>query len=59
MGYDTHNSILNMGSTFIFTIFYAFCVVIAIITKLISIKFGVGLKLYNFMKKKLFFGFII
>ena len=59
MGYETHNSILNMGSTFLFIILYAIFVVVAFITKHISIKFGVGLKFYDFLRKKLFFGFII
>ena len=59
MGYETHNSILNMGSTFLFIILYAIFVVVAFITKHISIKFGVDLKFYDFLRKKLFFGFII
>ena len=48
-----------MGSTLIITVAYIFLVLVALLTRLISAKCKVGKKMWNFLKDKLFFGFII
>ena len=59
LGYETHNSILNLGSTFIFIIIYGIFVAIFLILKYKLPATGMRRKFHDFLKQKLIFSFII
>ena len=59
MGYETHNSLLNLGSVSIFIILYFVSLVLLLIFKIIVWKTGYGTLIYNSIKKRLIFGILI
>ena len=59
LGYETHNSVLNLGSTFIFLIVYGISVLIMLLSKFRLKDHGIRRKLHDFLNQKLIFSFII
>ena len=59
MGYETHNSLLNLGSCSIFIMVYLIMVIILLILKIFNWKTGKGSSAYKFLKKNLVFGSLI
>ena len=59
LGYETHNSILNLGSTYLFVNVYAIFVVILLLLKYRLKNYGIRRKIHNFLQEKLIFSFII
>ena len=59
MGYETHNSVLNLGSCSLFIILYLIMLIILLIIYLFAWKTGKGTSLYKFLKKNLIFGSLI
>lgn len=59
LGYRTHNSMLNLGSLFIFTILYLIKVAFLPLLALVVTISGRGRKYYQTLKQQLFFKEII
>ena len=59
MGYETHNSLLNLGSITLFFCLYLFALIIMAILKLIEHFTGKGTSIVKFLKKKLVNGLLI
>ena len=59
MGYETHNSLLNLGSSFLFILFYFMVLILLLFVKIISWKTGYGTNMYIKIKKRLIFGTLI
>ena len=59
MGYETHNSMLNLGSCIILIITYLIMLIILLIVKIFEWKTGKGSSVYKFLKKRLIFGSLI
>lgn len=59
MGYETHNSILNLGSVFLIVLLYFILLFFMVILMVFNKKTGKGGKCLNYFKLKLIFGFII
>ena len=61
-GYETHNSLINVGSTFMFIVVYGVMILVLIVFKRLRKIYGsdsICGKLFTFMKKKLIYSFII
>ena len=59
MGYETHNSILNLGSSSIIIMIYFMMLIILLVIKIFVCKTGKGSSVYKFLKKKLIFSSLI
>ena len=59
MGYETHNSVLNLGSCSLFIMLYLIMLIILLIIKIFAWKTGYGTSIYKFLKKNLIFGSLI
>ena len=59
MGYETHNSILNLGSVFLIVLLYFILLFLMVLLLVYNKKTGKGGKCLNYFKLKLIFGFII
>ena len=59
MGYETHNSILNLGTISILIIIYIIGLILLAALKISLVCTGKGQYFYKVLYKKLIFGFII
>ena len=59
MGYESHNSILNLGTISILIILYFVGLIILAVLKISLVITGKGQYFYKVLFKKLIFGFII
>ena len=59
MGYETHNSLLNLGTISIFILLYFLALIFLLILKMIILKTGKGNSIYSSIKKRLIFGLLI
>ena len=59
MGYETHNSLMNLGSVTLFIVLYFVILVFLLFFKIIVWKTGYGTSYYNSIKKRLVFGILI
>ena len=59
MGYETHNSLMNLGSVSLFIVLYFVILVFLLFFKIIVWKTGYGTSYYNSIKKRLIFGIMI
>ena len=59
MGYETHNSLLNLGSVSLVILLYFVGLIFLLFIKIIVWKTGNGTLIYTFIKKRLIFGVFI
>ena len=59
MGYETHNSLLNLGSVSIFVFLYFVALVLLGFLNIIVFSTGKGSKIYVYIKKRLIFSMLI
>ena len=59
MGYETHNSLLNLGSVTLFFCLYLIALIILAILKMVEHFTGKGTSIVKGLKKKLVYGFLI
>ena len=59
MGYETHNSVQNLGSFSFFILLYLIMLIILLLIKIFVWKTGKGISVYKFLKKNLIFGSLI